>query len=285
MEAGFDPNGSIRRLRVVGAERALNMLARCKALLRDQPVLREVVLWAASRVRSVAHAEPGLYTLCFHRVPRAACRSFELQLRFLKQHGVFVGADQALALVEEGRAEHGRAFLLTFDDGYADNIDVALPVLQELGLPATLFLVSDWLDTPPGDFGREDGYMTRADVETWLAAGMTIGSHTASHPRFLDLDPTAVDHELARSRARLGELAHAPIEHFACPWGVAGKDYDVARDPAFAAANGYRTFFTTRRGRARTSVDLMAMPRHVLEPHWGLYQIDALMGGWKGVAR
>lgn len=268
-----------------GSERASSVLLSGRAFFRDRPVLREVALWAASRMRSVERAKPGLYTLCYHRVPRAARDGFERQIRFLMRHGAFVDADRAVALLEEGRAEEGRFFLLTFDDGYADNVDVALPVLRKVGVPAILFLVSAWLDAPPGRFNRENGYMTPADAAAWVRAGLSIGSHSATHARLSALDRTAVERELTASRARLGEIANAPIRHFACPWGVAGKDFDPGRDPALAAACGFRTFFTTRRGRARSAADLMMMPRHVLEPHWDLYQIDALLGGWNGARR
>lgn len=261
------------------------MWAQAKALLRDQPVLREAMLWGASRVRSLRWAPPGIYALCYHRVPRSAQDGFARQIRFLRQHGVFVDADTALALLEDGNAENGRSFLLTFDDGYADTLDVALPVLQAAEVPAILFLVSEWLDEPPAHVGREDGYMNRADVAAWLHAGMAIGSHTASHRRLSQLDAGAAEEELATSRRRLGELTGSPPRHFACPWGVADQDFWVDREPLLAAECGYRTFFTTRRGRAVGQADLLLMPRHVLEPHWGLYQLDALMGGWARAGR
>lgn len=261
------------------------LAAWARTLLRDQPILRETALWAASRLRSVARAAPGLYTLCYHRVPRAARRNFERQLRFLGRHGRFVGADEAVRLLEEGAAERERLFLLTFDDGYADNVDVALPVIREVGVPAILFLVSHWLDAPPGRPGREQGYMNPGDAAAWAQAGLEVGSHTATHPRLSTLGAAAVEQELRASAQRLAAIIHAPIRHFACPWGVAGADFDVSRDPALAAACGYRTFFTTRRGRALGAADLLSMPRHVLEPDWGLYQLDALLGGWNHAGR
>lgn len=257
------------------------MLKRLKTFLRDAPVLRQVALRAGSLVRSMGHATPGLYTLCYHRVPVADQASFAAQIHFLKRHGEFVDVDRAVGLLESGKAGGGRFFLLSFDDGYADNLDVALPVLREAGVPAILFLVGDWLHDPPARPGRAEGYMTEADAAAWIAAGMAIGSHSAGHRRLRDLGPAEVEAELLRSRARLERLAGAPVRDFACPWGVAGADFDPSRDPALAAACGYRTFFTTRRGEARSAADLMAMPRHVLEPHWGTYQIDALLGGWK----
>ena len=153
-----------------------------------------------------------------------------------------------------------------------------MPVLAALGLPAIVFLVSDWLDAPPQAEG-ERRYMNRADVAAWLAAGFQIGSHGARHRRLSGLAREEVAAEFARSRRDLAALAGRPVDHFACPWGMAGHDFDPARDPALAREAGFRTFFTTRRGHTRGAEDLFLMPRHVVEPHWSIFEFEALLGG------
>lgn len=252
-----------------------------KLLVRDRPALRAGALRIGAMLRGMACASPGLYTLLYHRVPAAAQDQFDKQLQILKRYSTFVSADDAVERVRQGWRGTDRAFLLTFDDGQADNIDVALPVLRRHRVPAIQFLVSDWVDRPPSRSGRTDGFMRRDDVKAWLDAGLSIGSHTASHPRLSRLDAGQVRAEFRRSREALGELAGAPIAHFACPWGKSDVDFDAERDPALARACGYATFFTTRRGYATRPEDLFAMPRHVLEPHWSTPMLQALLGGWK----
>jgi peptidoglycan/xylan/chitin deacetylase (PgdA/CDA1 family) len=251
-------------------------------VIRDTPVLREAALRLRALSRSMAAAPPGLYTLCYHHVAPAQQARFERQLRFLGRHGTFVTADRAADLVARGALDQGRYFLVSFDDGYSDNHAVALPVLRRLAVPAILFLVSDWVDAPPG--GDRAGYMDRAAVADWLAAGLDVGSHSATHRNLGRLTAAEVGEELTRSRRDLEAMTGRPVRDFACPWGVAGTDFDPARDTALARDAGYRSFHTTRRGVARGPDDRMLMPRHVLEPHWGLYQIDALVGG-RGRAR
>lgn len=207
-------------------------------------------------------------------------QQFERQLSFLQRFGTFIDADEAAAKVDGGWPGNERAFLLTFDDGQADTVDVALPILRRRRIPAIQFIVSDWLDTPP-QTGRRDGFMNRDDVKTWLDAGLKIGSHTADHRRLSGLDAETIGIELTRSREALGALAGTSIAHFACPWGMAEADYDPHRDPDLARQAGYTTFFTTRRGRATGRADLMSMPRHVLEPHWSEQTLQTLLGGWK----
>jgi peptidoglycan/xylan/chitin deacetylase (PgdA/CDA1 family) len=252
------------------------MLHSLKALARDHPVVRALVLRGLARWRRLADAPPGLYALCYHRVPERHRAGFAAQIASMQRHGRFVGADEAVTLLKSGAATAERHFLVTFDDGYADTVEVALPVLRAAGVPAILFLVADWLDAPPAH--PPGPYAGRALVAEWLAAGLEIGSHSASHARIATLDDAAAAHEIAASRAALEAATGRPVRHFACPWGVAEHDYRPGRDPALALGSGYATFFTTRRGVATGPHDLSAMPRHVLEPDWPLHELDALMG-------
>ena len=252
------------------------MLHPLKTLARDHPVVRAVLLRALSRFRRLAEAPPGLYTLCYHRVPERHRAEFSAQIAYMQRHGRFVGGDEAVTLLESGAAVQGRHFLVTFADGYADTVEVALPILRAAGVPAILFLVSDWLDAPPAD--PPGPYVNRGMVGTWLEAGMEIGSHSRSHARIATLDDGAAEREIAGSRRALAVETGRPVRHFACPWGVAGRDYRADRDPRLARVSGDATFFTTRRGVAIGAAHRPALPRHVLEPEWPLHEIDALLG-------
>ncbi|TNC15322.1 polysaccharide deacetylase family protein [Methylobacterium terricola] len=256
------------------------MLQPIKTLARDHPVIRALLLRALARVRRLAHAPPGLYALCYHHVPERHRDGFAAQIAHLQRHGRFVGADEAVALLRDGTVCAQRHFLVTFDDGYADTVEVALPVLRAAGVPAILFLVADWLDAPPAT--PPGPYADRALVAEWLAAGLEIGSHSLTHARIATLGDDAAAREIAASRNALEAALGQPVRHFACPWGVAESDYRPGRDPGLALGSGYATFFTTRRGVATGAADLAAMPRHVLEPEWPLHELDALMGARLG---
>lgn len=252
------------------------MLRSLKHALRNQSLFRIGALRSGGLARSMALADPGIYTLCYHHVAAGAQAGFAAQIAFLQRFGTFIDADVALERLVAGRAEEGRSFVLTLDDGYADNLDVALPVLRAARVPARLFLVSDWLDAPPRD---GQAYLDRDGARRWIDAGFAVGSHSATHRRLSRLGDAEAQAELEQSAAALAALGGGPVQHFACPWGVADTDYRPGRDPALAAGAGYRTFFTTRRGVARGADELMAMPRHVLEPQWPVYQLEILMGG------
>jgi peptidoglycan/xylan/chitin deacetylase (PgdA/CDA1 family) len=78
--------------------------------------------------------------------PGSGIRSFIQQLRALRRMTNVVPLDVGLSALQEGRPLPPRAVALTFDDGYRDNLTLATPVLRELDLPATVYLVPDLLD-------------------------------------------------------------------------------------------------------------------------------------------
>ncbi len=98
--------------------------------------------------------EPRLSVLVYHRVlPEAdplrpsepTGSEFEARMRWVAANfAVMPLADAARALAE--RRLPKRALCITFDDGYADNHDVALPILERLRLPATFFIATGYLD-------------------------------------------------------------------------------------------------------------------------------------------
>lgn len=80
-------------------------------------------------------------TWCFPAAPGAGARGLARQLAFCRRVSNIVTLQQAARDLAAGRTLPPRAVALTFDDGYRDNLDVAVPLLRRLDLPATFFLV------------------------------------------------------------------------------------------------------------------------------------------------
>jgi peptidoglycan/xylan/chitin deacetylase (PgdA/CDA1 family) len=80
-------------------------------------------------------------TWLFPSRPGAGPRGMERQLRFLRRSTNVVDLRQALAALATGRPLPARAVAITFDDGYRDQLELAVPMLERLGLPATFFLI------------------------------------------------------------------------------------------------------------------------------------------------
>lgn len=140
-------------------------------------------------------------------------------------------------LAQRVRADGGAgAAALTFDDGFADNLAVGQPLLDRLGAPATVFVVTGWLGKPH-EQAPWKRLLTGDEVVELHARGVEIGAHTVTHPDLTALEYDAAREELARSKAELEALTGAPVDVAAYPFGRADAETRRAcRDAGFAAA-------------------------------------------------
>ncbi len=153
-----------------------------------------------------------------------------------------------------------RAFCLSFDDGYSNVMENALPVLQARSLRAIQFIVA-------GQIGGTDAWdraigepplplMDDAQINDWLGAGHEIGSHTLTHPHLPTLSREQARAEIFDSKQILEDRFGVPIRHFCYPYG----DYDEpVRDLVGEA--GYETAPTVRFGTNRPGVPPLELHR------------------------
>ena len=121
---------------------------------------------------------------CFPSSPGAGRRGLAQQLRGLRRLANVVPLDAALRDLAEGRPLPARAVAITFDDGYRDTLTLAAPLLHELGLDATVFLVPEilsaevnpWWERLAWAFGR-----SRAEAIVW--DGQQFALHGAATRR------------------------------------------------------------------------------------------------------
>jgi peptidoglycan/xylan/chitin deacetylase (PgdA/CDA1 family) len=128
---------------------------------------------------------------------------------------------------------------VTFDDGMRNNCEVALPILAEYSIPATVYVTIGFIDgTSPWIAPGGDGaMMSEAQLRELVAAGWELGAHTMTHPDLSTMDYDACLQEIRESRIRLEEIADTPVETFAYPFGRYGPAAIAAtRDAGLKAA-------------------------------------------------
>lgn len=131
---------------------------------------------------------------------------------------------------------------LTFDDGHETHYAFAFPILAGLGFSATFFITTSWVGTEP--------YVSWTQLREMTAAGMSIQSHTHTHPFLSTLDRNAVARELTESKRQLDtELGQETIT-LALPGGDAPRH---AHAPCIRKA-GYRIIATSAWGTNRGSL-------------------------------
>ncbi|MFB7271393.1 polysaccharide deacetylase family protein [Streptomyces sp. NPDC056244] len=145
----------------------------------------------------------------------------ERQLGWLRRRGLTgVGMERLLRARAEGR---GAGLVgLTFDDGYADFLDHAVPLLRKYGFTATVFVLpgrlggtNEW-DRP----GPSKPLLTGPGIRAAQAAGMEIGSHGLRHTDLTKADDDLLAAETARSREILRTLTGAEVTGFCYPYGA-----------------------------------------------------------------
>jgi peptidoglycan/xylan/chitin deacetylase (PgdA/CDA1 family) len=217
-------------------------------------LLRQAVKGAAVAADAVHRPPRGLVVLIYHRVGGASGLELDLpvdlfaaQAEALAASGRVVSLGEALgwlARPDNGRNTSARdPVVITFDDGTADFVDHALPIIDRQRLPVTLYAATAFIDEGrrfPGD-GVPLSWRGLADA---CATGLVdVGSHTHGH-RLLDRLPVdQVGDELARSIELIGEHLGRPPLDFAYPKAVAGSaaaDAAVRRSFRSAALGGSR---------------------------------------------
>jgi peptidoglycan/xylan/chitin deacetylase (PgdA/CDA1 family) len=185
------------------------------------------------------------------------------QLEAARRSGLrFVALGEMVDVLAADRDPEGLA-AVCFDDCLAGVHRYALPVLAEMGVPATIFAVSDAFGARPPWWPGAARVVTRAELAELVAAGWTVGSHSRNHPSLIELGRQALADEVGGSRHALQDLLGQPVDLFAYPYG----HHDPTARQAVATA-GYRAAFSFLGGRVLPSFDLHQLPR--LNMHQGL---------------
>ena len=177
-------------------------------------------------------------------------------LRRLGMHGITLADYVAYRRGE--RPLPPRPIVLTFDDGYRSNYEVAFPLLQRFGFPATIFLVSGLLGGRNAWDPEEpqEPLLELCLVREMQRAGIDFQSHTRSHARLTAVPPAAALCELRASRSELEQALGAPVRGVAYPWGA--YDDTVL---ALAAEAGYEAGCIVRRRTNFDHTPLLALRR------------------------
>jgi peptidoglycan/xylan/chitin deacetylase (PgdA/CDA1 family) len=255
-----------------------------RTLERARPLSARVrggVRQAALDVLSRLPRDPGrgVRIVHYHYVFDDERERFEEQLRFLAREFRPLSLSQAVDRLRLGQTA-GDELVVTFDDGFRNQLDNAAPLLAEYGFTACFFLVSDLLDAD-GDQARafcRDKLHLPLPIEPldWdgasqlLELGHEIGSHTRTHPNLTSLDAGALLDELTSSREELSRRLGA-VRHVSAPYGDRARFSEAVADAARTA--GYESCASAIRGLNRSALDLYSLRRHHLSARWPLREV------------
>jgi peptidoglycan/xylan/chitin deacetylase (PgdA/CDA1 family) len=205
---------------------------------------------ALVNARRAAQGKAPIFVLCFHRIAddRAtewtqSNQSFVEQIRWIKRHFEMISLEETQRRLATGH-NCRPAVSVTFDDGYAENCDVALPLLIEEEIPCTYFVTGqNVLGGVPFAHdlhaGRRLTVNTISQLRTMAEAGIEIGNHSKTHPNFgLIKNEAQLYTEVIEAGQELAAAVGAPVRYFAFPYGypanLNSKVYRLAKQHGYA---------------------------------------------------
>lgn len=185
---------------------------------------------------------------------------FAAQLAYLRDGGytTLTVADLLQGAAARALQWPARPVVLTFDDGYADFRDAALPLLQRYGCTATLFVTTGWLGNGSGPAARSRAarMLSWSQLTEIAAAGIEIGAHSHQHAKLDQLSGSPLRQELEVSKVIVEDRLGLPVTGVAYPFGYSNRQ---VREAASAAGYGYGCAVGNR--IMESGADRFALPR------------------------
>jgi peptidoglycan/xylan/chitin deacetylase (PgdA/CDA1 family) len=215
--------------------------------------------------------------LCYHGVTRRSSRhpddKFGLQVRedrfrrhldYLRQHYRVISFRDYLR-ARKGQLElPNYSAVITFDDGHRNYYTAAAPVLEDLQMPAVMFLISNRIvangaQSPTWCEKDDQDYLSWNEVRELMARGFEFGSHTCSHQKLPQVSLDEVNRELSDSKGAIEQQIMTEELPLAYPYGMTTDDI-----AARAAALGYSCAFTTAKGFNSKTTHLFKLHRTLI---------------------
>ncbi|MDO8603447.1 MAG: polysaccharide deacetylase family protein [Candidatus Omnitrophota bacterium] len=228
-----------------------------KFSIRKRYVIITIVLIVGAGVFLYAKSQYVAPVIMYHKIDGDSAVSrlsvspenFKRQMYFLKKRHYNVVKLEDLAEIVKKNKIPPRTIAVTFDDGYENNYTNAYPVLKQLGLHATIFII-------PALVGTE-GYVTWNQILEMSESGViAIGSHTMTHPWLPTQPVQKLDSEIKDSKAAIE--SHLDREIYAFSYPLGGFNKDVRKKVVEA---GYKIAVATNPGKRYPKHDIFAMKR------------------------
>jgi peptidoglycan/xylan/chitin deacetylase (PgdA/CDA1 family) len=220
---------------------------------------------------------PSCVVLYYHSVPDEQRRAFADQMNVLARLTVPISVEGIPQLLSGGRYSG-----VTFDDGFEDVVNNAIPELEKRSIPATVFVTTGYLGGA-AHWWPESAPQRRqkiANAEEWKQLRsdlISIGSHTITHPHLPCMAENDARRELHESRAMLQAMLNRDIRTFSFPYGEYNEE--LIR---WCGDAGYERVFTITPANAFRSAGEHVTGRVLVEPtDWRLEFRLKLLGAYR----
>jgi peptidoglycan/xylan/chitin deacetylase (PgdA/CDA1 family) len=187
---------------------------------------------------------------------------FRRQIEYLAEQGYrTMDLDAVVALIREKTPLPDKTIAITFDDGFRNFYLHALPVLQQYGFTASVFLPTSFIHDQRRSFKAKE-CLTWREVRELRRHDIRFGSHTVTHPELVELSWKEIDYELSASKQELEQRLGEPVTTFAYPYAFPQTDQEYVRTfTNILARAGYTCCATTEIGRLKPEADPYRLKR------------------------
>jgi len=226
-------------------------------------------------------SQPLLRILTYHDIPPRLFENFKNQIQWLKSSWSFITPHQFRLIIEGREKLQQDSILLTFDDGFYSNYDLALKILDPLGIKAIFFVVSDFINAKTHTEARYvisqgifKGFvpdkmpihwhnMSWEHVIDLNKRGHCIGAHTASHPVLSSIiDQSVLDYEIIYSADIIQDRLQCDLNYFAFPFG---NSRSISQQSLATVKSRFKYAFTSLRGSNEACVSQL-LARDTVSP-------------------
>ena len=177
--------------------------------------------------------------------------NFAKQMEYIKKNGYeVITLDELVGSIRNKEHLKRNKVVITFDDGYQDNFINAYPVLKKYQFPATIFLITDFIDKNPA-------FLSWSEVKIMSKDKISFGGHTKTHFYLGSVtDDKIVLNEIAGSKKAIEQQINMPVNYFCYPGGGFNE-----RVKALVVRAGYQGACATNRGFADFNSDVYELKR------------------------
>jgi peptidoglycan/xylan/chitin deacetylase (PgdA/CDA1 family) len=187
--------------------------------------------------------------LCYHRIGEGE-REIDVPVERFEEHLASLASLGRVRSLDDALGDPGGGLVLTFDDGFRDFHEFALPSLVRHRVPALLYLATGFVEAGDARSGVvPERALTWPMLSEAVSTGLvTVGSHTHGHVDLSRADEAESEQEMRRSSELIEDRLGSPCRHFAFPWGRASQAAERIARRRFATA-ALEAWKTNRSGR------------------------------------
>ncbi len=177
--------------------------------------------------------------------------NFTKQMQYIKKNGYeVITFDELVKGIKNKKIFKRNTVVLTFDDGYKDNFENALPVLKRFGFPAIVFLITDFI-------GNKNNFLNWDEIRLMSKDNISFGGHTKTHFYLGNAqDDKSTREQIAGCKKVIEQEISTPVDYFCYPTGGFNE---TAKE--IVKASGYKGACTTNRGLFRFNKDVYELKR------------------------